>query len=237
MTPEIGLLMVSAATIAFVHTLMGPDHYLPFVSMAAARRWSMARTLSLTALCGIGHLIGSVALGSVGIALQAQVQRLEWVESIRGDLAAWALLSFGLIYAVWGLQRAWKRRPGGHFHRHGHLFHSHPHADHSHDHSEEELARDGNSPATWFIFLIFVLGPCEPLIPLLMVPAAQQSGLGLLLVTAVFGLVTLLTMLFAVAVSLHLVQRVRWPGLERFGHAIAGTTMSLCAVGILFLGL
>ena len=38
LTPEILLLLTSAAGIAFVHTLLGPDHYLPFVSMAVARR-------------------------------------------------------------------------------------------------------------------------------------------------------------------------------------------------------
>ena len=63
------MLAVSAAAIAFAHTVLGPDHYLPFVAMARARGWSMSRTLRITLLCGAGHLAGSVVLGLAGIAL------------------------------------------------------------------------------------------------------------------------------------------------------------------------
>ncbi len=63
LTTEILVLLASAAGIAFVHTLMGPDHYLPFVSMAVARRWSWRRVVVVTLVCGLGHLLGSVALG------------------------------------------------------------------------------------------------------------------------------------------------------------------------------
>jgi hypothetical protein len=40
MTIDLGLLILTAASIGFVHTLLGPDHYLPFVAMSAARRWA-----------------------------------------------------------------------------------------------------------------------------------------------------------------------------------------------------
>ena len=45
MTVDIGLLLLTAASIGFIHTLLGPDHYLPFVAMSAARGWSSRRTL------------------------------------------------------------------------------------------------------------------------------------------------------------------------------------------------
>ena len=95
--PEINVLIISAATIAFVHTLMGPDHYLPFVSMGVARRWSTKKMLAITAFCGVGHIVGSIALGFVGVALQWQLGSLEWFESVRGDVAAWCLIAFGLV--------------------------------------------------------------------------------------------------------------------------------------------
>jgi len=87
------------------------------------------------------------------------------------------------------------------------------------------------------LFVVFVLGPCEPLIPLLMYPAATDSLTGVLLVTAVFGVVTMLTLLAAViAVSLG-IRKFRLAGLERFGHAIAGSSIALCGASIVFLGL
>lgn len=209
LNPEIMVLLASAAGIAFVHTLMGPDHYLPFVSMAVARGWNWRRVLLITLVCGCGHLLGSVALGLLGIWAQAEVGSLTLIEGWRGDLAAWALFSFGLLYLAWGLREA------GREHRHRHSS-SHP---------------------QWIIFIVFVLGPCEPLIPLLMYPAAKASVVGVLAVTLVFGLVTVLTMLAAVAVSYYGVRKVRWNGLERYGHALAGATLSACGASILFLGL
>ena len=82
MSPEINLLVLTAASIAFVHTILGPDHYLPFVAMAKARGWTIAKTLRITLWCGLGHLVGSVALGAVGIAFGAGLAKLEWIESV-----------------------------------------------------------------------------------------------------------------------------------------------------------
>jgi hypothetical protein len=43
----------------------------------------------------------------------------------------------------------------------------------------------------WALFIIFILGPCEALIPLFMYPAAQNSNGVVIMVAIVFGLVTL----------------------------------------------
>lgn len=238
MASEITLLAGTAATIAFVHTLLGPDHYLPFVAMAKARGWSLARTLRVTLWCGLGHLVGSVGLGLLGIALGAQVARLEWVEAVRGETAAWLLVGFGLAYLAWGLRRALRDRPHSHWHAHGDQFHNHPHGHagaHAHVH---ERGREGRgSIATWVIFVIFVLGPCEPLIPLLMYPAATHSVAGVLWVTAVFGVVTVATMLLAVTASSVGLRRFRLGRLGRFDHALAGFAILSCGLAMTVLGL
>jgi ABC-type nickel/cobalt efflux system permease component RcnA len=240
MSPEIVLLCGTAAAIAVVHTLLGPDHYLPFVAMARSRDWSLAKTLRTTLLCGSGHIVGSVVLGFVGIYASMHLHALEWVEGLRGDLAAWALVSFGLVYMAWGLRRAWRNQP--HSHRHSHAGESHVHlhghqAAHAHVHAlpGTEVTRRG--AASWAIFIIFVLGPCEPLIPILMFPAAKESLAGLLAVTSVFAIVTVLTMLAVVAVSVRGLQSIRLPRVERFSDAIAGGTITLCGLSIAVLGL
>ena len=66
--------------------------------------------------------------------------------------------------------------------------HSHGHAhsgEHVHVHEETgdlgDGVRDGGSMTPWVLFTIFLFGPCEPLIPLLMYPAAKGNmwGVGL----------------------------------------------------------
>jgi hypothetical protein len=44
MTDASTVLTITAGTLGFFHTLFGPDHYLPFIMMARARRWSLAKT-------------------------------------------------------------------------------------------------------------------------------------------------------------------------------------------------
>ena len=92
-TPEMVALLLSAAGIALTHTLMGPDHYLPFVAMAVERRWRWRKLLIITLACGAAHLAGSILLAVLGIALQAELGRLVAIESVRGEMAAWLLLS------------------------------------------------------------------------------------------------------------------------------------------------
>lgn len=207
--PEILALLLSAAGIAFTHTLMGPDHYLPFVAMGVERRWSWRRLLGVTLACGSVHLVGSVMLAVLGIALQSELQGLVAIESLRGELAAWLLLSAGLVYLAWGLRHAGR----GYVHRHNS---AHP---------------------QWLIFVVFALGPCEPLIPLLMYPAVTASAAAVMAVTLVFGLVTVCTMLVAVTVSYASLRRLHFPKLQRYGHALSGATLSACGASILFLGL
>ena len=174
MNQEIWALSISAASIGFIHTVLGPDHYLPFVAMSQARGWSRTRTLILTIVCGFGHVASSVVLGLLGVALGVALGRLESIESVRGDIAAWVLIAFGLVYFVWGVRRALKKK-----------IHTHTHP-HSHD------KKANITP--WILFTIFVLGPCEPLIPMLMYPAARENTIGMLVVAIVFSVVTITTM-------------------------------------------
>ncbi len=234
------ILLATAASIAFVHTILGPDHYLVFVAMGKARGWSLARTLRITALCGVGHVLSSVAIGAVGILIGAELTRLVAIESGRGSLAGWALLAFGLVYFAWGIKRIGRGHTHTHVHSHGDVVHSHAHdhsREHAHPHLDGEGSRKGASVTPWAMFVIFVLGPCEALIPLFMYPAAQQSSSLVFAVALVFGVVTILTMLGAVALSMIGLSRFRFQGLERYSHAIAGASIVACGGAINFAGL
>ena len=236
MDASLNALIVAAAFIGFTHTILGPDHYLPFIMMSWARKWSAAKTGLITFLCGLGHIGSSVVLGLLGVSLGLAVTKLEPVESVRGNLAAWLLIAFGLVYFVWGLRRAYKNQPHVHGHTHaGEDTHTHLH-DHHTEHTHIHDTKPG-SIAPWTLFVIFVFGPCEPLIPILMYPAAKNSLFGLLAVTFVFGIVTIATMLGTVLLARAGVNFIRLAPLQRFAHVIAGATICLCGLAIVFLGL
>ena len=235
MTEGIAFLCGTAATIAVLHTLLGPDHYLPFVAMARAGRWSIRKTVLITVLCGIGHVLGSVALGFVGIALGVAVLELETIEAVRGDLAGWALIAFGLVYLVWGIRRAIRNQPHTHVHAHADgSTHVHVHVhddDHGHAH-EDAAAEKAPSMTPWVLFTIFVFGPCEPLIPILMYPAAKGNLWGVVLVAAVFSLCTITTMTVVVLAACRASEFLLFRHFERYAHATAGLVVLACGLAV-----
>lgn len=237
MTSEIQILLTTAAGAGFVHTILGPDHYLPFILIGKAKKWNLAKVLILTFICGIGHVLGSVLLGMVGVVIGTSVDKLKFIESIRGDMAAWGLIAFGLVYAVWGLRNALKNKPHTHMHIHadGNI-HQHYHQ-HSESHSHIHQTEKKRSITPWLLFIIFVLGPCEILIPLLMYPAAQYSVWGMIQVTTVFGVSTLLTMMGTVFFISYGFTFVSIKKLGLYTHFIAGIMVFLSGLAIQLLGI
>lgn len=236
MSSEIWVLCMTAASIGVVHTLLGPDHYLPFLAMSQARNWSTTRTIVITVLCGLGHVLGSIVLGLIGVAAGVALSRLEAFEAIRGSLAAWMLIGFGFAYFVWGVHRAIRNRPHEHLHVHkGGEAHTHTHVHqsaHAHVHSE----KSGDLTA-WALFLVFILGPCEPLIPILMYPAARSSTTGMFMVAGVFAFATITTMLAAVLLAGWGASFVKLGKAERYAHAVAGAVICCSGLAIECLGL
>lgn len=295
MTADLGALYATALTLGFVHTVCGPDHYLPFVAMSRVGRWSLRKTISITLLCGVGHVGSSVVLGTVGVAFGLMLFKLERVEEIRGGIVPWLLIAFGWTYFVWGVVQAIRNRP--HTHPHLHLdgtVHSHEHvhqAEHVHAHDAGTLSAPAvpltgftaagtgaqmpalasvdsagenpyrapsgsGTPTTqpsmpaalrrksattgttrpsltpWVLFTIFIFGPCEPLIPVLMYPAAKADPLAIVIVTALFGLATLATMTGMVVFLRAGAAAMPFRWLDRYNHALAGAIVLSCGIAI-----
>lgn len=237
MSYELLILLSAAASIGFFHTLLGPDHYLPFIAMSRSGEWSLRKTAFITVLCGIGHVFSSVVLGFIGISFGLAVSKLEVIESFRGSLATWALISFGLVYFIWGIKQALRNKPHIHLHAHGSgIDHGHTHV-HNEEHLHVHKNKSNKNMTPWVLFIIFILGPCEPLIPILMYPAAKSSLFDLWLVTGIFGGITILTMLGIVMISYFGINVIPTAKLERYTHAIAGAIISFCGISILLFGL
>ncbi|WP_415910668.1 hypothetical protein [Oleiharenicola sp. Vm1] len=234
--PELSVLLASTAGVAVLHTLAGPDHYLPFIVMGRARRWSVARTAFWTALCGVGHVGSSVLLAVAGVIFGYGLEHVQFVEEIRGNLAAWAMIAFGAVYFAWGLKKALRARTHAHAHTHGGRDHAHAHAHggaHAHPHGETE----GFRLTPWILFTIFVFGPCEPMIPLVMYPATQGSWSDVGVVVGAFSALTIGSMLAVVLLARQGARLIALPRLERFSHAVAGGTILAAGCAMEFLGL
>jgi hypothetical protein len=154
------------------------------------------------------------------------------MENIRGGLAGWAMLAFGLIYGIWGLFRAWRKRP----HRHFDIYEDGSVYVYRHRHGQPVMPQDRHVVTPWVLFIVFILGPCEPMIPLLYFPAAQHSFTGMALLIAVYTFFTLATMAGMVIAGYYGLSFLRTEKLQRYVHALGGLTLFLCGAGMVFMG-
>jgi ABC-type nickel/cobalt efflux system permease component RcnA len=236
-SPGFLILMASTAGVAVLHTLAGPDHYLPFIVMGRARRWSVRRIVGWTTLCGVGHVASSVLVALGAVVFGYGLERVELIEEFRGNVAAWVMIAFGAAYGAWGLKRALRARRHDHVHAHaGGEVHAHGHgheAEHAHAHGETA----GFNLTPWILFTIFVLGPCEPMIPLVMYPAAQGSWVEMWLVVGAFTALTVGAMLATVLLAVRGIRLLPLQRIERYTHAVAGAVVLSAGCAIQFLGL
>jgi ABC-type nickel/cobalt efflux system permease component RcnA len=235
------MLLLTALALGALHTVLGPDHYVPFVMMAKAQRWSRRKTLMVTSLCGLGHVGSSVVIGiilAVGGMMFTEWDQSAWAawHGARGDVAAWLLMGLGAALLVYGFVRALRGRT-----------HSHPHLHpdgtvHTevHDHTGGHMhVHDGKVKrlTPWMLFTIFVFGPCESLIPLMLASWAVAGAMGAALVAAVFSLATMVAILAMVGLLLPGVSRIPLGKANRWSMAVAGLSLVLCGAAIRWLGL
>lgn len=231
MTADMMALILTAVTISFLHTASGPDHYLPFIVLSRSRKWSLYKTIGLTVACGLGHILSSVLIGLIGVVLGWQLTRLAWFQNIRGGISSWSLLLFGLIYLAWGIWKVYAQRP----HKHFDVYNDDVYV-YENRHGKPVYPQQRVKVTPLVLFAIFVMGPSEPLVPLLFYSGASKSAVELGVIITVFAVSTVVTMLVMVLLGLYGFSLFRTHALERYMHALSGAVITVCGMGMVFLG-
>lgn len=206
------LLLLSTLSIGFLHSL-APDHWMPFAVIGKAKKWSKARLAAVTLVSGIGHVGSSILLGCIGILLGFSLANLKAVESHRSEIGLWLLIGFGIAYTIWGLKKA---------------------RDYKHEHIDTREI-DKKTITMWTLFAVFVLGPCEPLVPLMFL-ATEYGWAGIIMTSIVFSLVTIFMMLAQTFLAYFGIQLIRHDIADRYSHAFAGLVIALTGFFIMFIG-
>ncbi|TDH27313.1 hypothetical protein EXU57_06910 [Segetibacter sp. 3557_3] len=231
MTAELSYLVLTAITISLVHTITGPDHYLPFIALSKSKGWSLRRTVFWTLVCGIGHVGSSVALGLGGVALGWSLAKISWLENVRGGLAGWTMLIIGCVYCLYAFWQLSANKLHKHFEADENNIYVYEHR-----HGTMVLPREKTVVTPWIMFIVFLLGPCEPLIPLLSFPAVKHSITGVVVLVGVFTVFTLCAMVTMVLLGYYGLSLFDQRKMEKYAHVLAGTTVLVCGAGMLFMG-
>ena len=210
---SIWLLLVSTASVAFLHAL-APDHWMPFAAIAKAQNWSKPKLLWITLISGIGHVGISIIFSIIGILLGFSLSRLKAIEGHRGEVALWLLIGFGIAYMIWGIKKAREKQ---------------------HNALDKESYK-ARTVAVWTCFAVIILGPCEPLIPLVFLGYNYGYG-GVIAVSAIFSVITIIMMLTQSVLAFMGIQLIKNDLTERYAHAFAGLVIALTGVFVMALGI
>ena len=232
-TTSIALLILAAATVAILHSIL-PDHWVPLAVVARAERWSIGRVARLSALASAGHVLTSVVLGGIIAVVGLQFQRQ--LDMQQGRLVGTVLIVTGLAFLVWGLT--------GHGHAHDHDGHSPAAHAKTTAPTAEERATDprtaGPRPtrAKRLAAIVVPFGiAASPDLTILPVALAASAvgGLTVVGVLVVFAAVTIATFIGLTVLATLAGYQIKGEWLER--NATTITALVLIAIGVVaFIG-
>ena len=213
MSNSMWILLMSTVSIAFLHAL-APDHWMPFAAIAKAQKWSKLKLLWITFVSGVGHVGISIVFSIIGIVLGFSLTKLKNIEGHRGEIALWLLIGFGIAYMIWGIKKA---------------------RDHKHKEIDAEKLKT-RTVAVWTLFAVFILGPCEPLIPLVFL-GYNYGYSGVIVVSLVFSVITILMMLAQSLLAFMGIQLIKNDIAEKYSHALAGLVIALTGIFVMAMGI
>jgi hypothetical protein len=88
-------IIVSGFGVAFFHAAI-PSHWLPFVVAGRGQHWGRAKTLAVTALAGLGHVLFTTVLGVLVVWLGIETSYL--TGHVFPFLTGGVLIAFGAYY-------------------------------------------------------------------------------------------------------------------------------------------
>ncbi len=218
-------LLAAAAGVGFGHAIL-PDHWVPLAVLGRTRRYPLSRIARLSGLAGVAHVLVSLVLGAVIIAIGLQFRST--IQSAQDTIIGSVLIATGLGFAL--LELTGHGHSHDHDHHHGHSHdHDHDYSDHGHDPPQQ-----GGMHGLAAVMVPFGAAASPDLTILPVFLAATAAGVA----TAVGSLLVFAAVTIGTIVGLTLTAarggyEIRGQWLERWGNAF--TALVLVMIGALVL--
>jgi hypothetical protein len=224
-------LFAAAAGVGFGHAVL-PDHWVPLAVLGRARRYPLSKVARLSGLAGVAHVLLSIVLGAVIIAVGLQFRHA--VASAQDTIIGCVLIATGLGFAV--LQATGHGHHHDHDHEHDHDHHDH--SDHRHVRDEDRQRSDlGDRRGIRGLAAIMVpfgaaASPDLTILPVFL--AATTAGVATAVGSVViFGAVTIGTIVGLTLGAARGGYQIKGQWLDRWGNAV--TALVLVVIGALVL--
>jgi hypothetical protein len=225
-------LIAAAAGVGLGHAIM-PDHWVPLAVVGRTRRYPLGRVARLSGLAGVAHVLVSLLLGAVIVAIGLQFRST--IQHTQDTIVGLVLIATAVGFIVLELSGRGHTHP--HTDHHGHSHHHHDHDHHNHHHPAAEAA--GSEPQRRVRGLAGIMVPfgaaASPdltILPVFLAAAAVGAGtaIGSLVAFAAVTITTIMTLTVLATVG-GCQLRGNW--LDRWGNALTAAT--LLAIGTLVL--
>ncbi len=207
-------LIAAAAGVGFAHAVM-PDHWMPLAVAGRAERYPLAKIARLSSLAGVAHVLVSLLLGVVIVAVGLQFRSS--IADAEGAIVGGLLVATGVAFAVFELIG----------HRHGHT--------HDHDAHEQRHRRLRGAAAVMVPFGA-AASPDLTILPVFLAAAATGVGAAIGCLAA-FSLVTVLTFVVLTVLAAAGGYALRIPWLDRAANGITAAVLvvigALVAAGVI----
>ncbi|HAJ04241.1 MULTISPECIES: hypothetical protein [unclassified Brevundimonas] len=200
-------LLLGGFVTAFLHAAL-PTHWLPFVLVGRAQRWSLASTLWSVLAAGLAHIAVTAVVG--GLIVAAGLALDQWVAGVLPYVSAGLLFVLGLFY----LTRATLMKP----------------VPASGPELETPEATVSQAAAFWGLVAVMAASPGEVLLPLYL-SSAEEGLMVLALLTVVLAVGTVLGMAVFTTLARAGASILRLERWARYEGAILG--LALIALGLL----
>jgi nickel/cobalt transporter (NicO) family protein len=237
-------LLAASAGVGFGHAIL-PDHWVPLAVVGRTRRYPLAKVARLSGMAGVAHVLVSIVLGAVIIAVGLQFRSA--VQSAQDTIIGCVLILTGLGFAALELTSH------GHHHVHDHAHtddhehipeHRHGHGyDHPHELAhllsaseidEQVVARESRLHGLAAVMVPFGAAASPDLTILPVFLAATTAGVSTAISSlAIFAVVTIGTIVTLTLLACFGGYQVRGPWLERWGGVF--TALVLVLIGALIL--
>ncbi len=213
-------LLAAAAGVGFGHAIL-PDHWVPLAVLGRARRYPLSKVARLSGLAGVAHVLLSIVLGAVIIAIGLQFRST--VQGAQDTIIGCLLVATGVGFAIFELS--------GHGHSHNHDHHDlDHHHDHGHDRSQDRRGLRGL--AAVMVPFGAAASPDLTILPVFL--AATTVGIPTAIGSlAIFASVTIATIVALTLTAAKGGYQIKGQWLDRWGNGI--TAVVLVVIGTLVL--
>jgi len=201
-------IIIGAFLLSLVHASI-PNHWIPLVALSKSEKWTEKFTMSATAIAGLSHTLSTIIIGIIvgflGYKLSSSYS------FVVGVIAPSLLILLGTIYLALNI------RANRHHHHH------------SHDINLDEIKKKTTIGIITTITISMFFSPCLEIEAYYFV-ASKLGWQGIITVSVIYTVVTILGMLLLVWLGMKGVKKIKSHFLEHHEKALTG-------IILIFLGL